>query len=61
MRDLQQVQGMGMGMGGPMGAQPDMRKVFKTEKENLDLTNHKWEFKTVEQDLLIQFKKAPVL
>jgi len=53
MKDLQQMQGMGMGQQ-PMGPQQDMKKIFKTEKENLDLFQHNWALKDVEQKLLQQ-------
>lgn len=44
---------MGMGMGpSPMGQNPDMKNIFKTEKENLDLIEHKWDLEGVEAKIL---------
>ena len=50
------MQGMGGGGGAanPMGSPPDMRKIFKTEKENLDLISPEWALAGIEAKILQQ-------
>jgi len=48
-RDMQQMQGMGPA---PMGQAPNMKEIFNTEKENLDLAVHKWDLEGIEEKIL---------
>jgi hypothetical protein len=53
MRDMQAMGGMGMGQPG----QPqDFNKLFLAEKENLELTVHRWELQNVEKRILKKYR-----
>ncbi|KAF9584297.1 ER membrane complex subunit 3 [Lunasporangiospora selenospora] len=64
MRDMQAMSTMGMGAAagpqmGPTGQPQDMHKVFLSEKENLELTEHEWGLDNVETRLLVKYGKKP--
>lgn len=58
MRDMQAMGAMGgMATGGP--GQPDPVKLFAAERENLELTEHRWELNDVDTRLLEKYGKVP--
>jgi len=64
MRDMQAMSTMGMGPAqgpqmGPTGQPADMHKIFLSEKENLELTEHEWGLDNVETRLLVKYGKLP--
>ncbi|KAG0366801.1 integral membrane protein DUF106-domain-containing protein [Gamsiella multidivaricata] len=64
MRDMQAMSTMGMGPAsgpqmGPTGQPQDMHKVFLSEKENIELTEHEWGLDNVETRLLVKYGKLP--
>jgi hypothetical protein len=46
MRDMQ---AMAMTQQQPMGQAPDMKKIYQSERESLDLTQHRWAVENVEE------------
>ena len=61
---MQAMSTMGMGPAqgpqmGPTGQPADMHKIFLSEKENLDLTEHEWGLENVEMRLLVKYGKLP--
>ncbi|KAF9434813.1 ER membrane complex subunit 3 [Entomortierella beljakovae] len=64
MRDMQAMSTMGMGPAagpqmGPTGQPQDMHKIFLSEKENIELTEHEWGLDNVETRLLVKYGKKP--
>ncbi|KAI1319427.1 ER membrane complex subunit 3 [Mortierella claussenii] len=64
MRDMQAMSTMGMGSAagpqmGPTGQPQDMHKIFLSEKENIELTEHEWGLDNVETRLLVKYGKKP--
>lgn len=62
MRDMQAMSTMGMGPAAgpqmsPTGQPQDMHKVFLSEKENIELTEHEWGLDNVETRLLVKYGK----
>lgn len=53
-RVMQEQMAMGGGMGGP---QPDPKKAFEAEWEALEIAEHKWALKNVEEDLMKDYHK----
>ncbi|RKP08653.1 integral membrane protein DUF106-domain-containing protein [Thamnocephalis sphaerospora] len=54
MRDMQAMGGMGMA---PTGQPQDFNKLFLAEKENLELTVHRWELDDVEKRVLKKYRR----
>lgn len=50
-----QAMSMPMGGGGFPGQQTDMNKIFKTEKENLEVNQHLWELEYIEEKILQKY------
>ncbi|KAG0002972.1 ER membrane complex subunit 3 [Entomortierella chlamydospora] len=64
MRDMQAMSTMGMGPAAgpqmsPTGQPQDMHKIFLSEKENIELTEHEWGLDNVETRLLVKYGKKP--
>ncbi|KAG0242166.1 integral membrane protein DUF106-domain-containing protein [Mortierella sp. GBAus27b] len=64
MRDMQAMSTMGMGPAAgpqmsPTGQPQDMHKIFLSEKENIELTEHQWGLDNVETRLLVKYGKKP--
>ncbi|KAI9592027.1 integral membrane protein DUF106-domain-containing protein [Syncephalis fuscata] len=53
MRDMQAMGGMGMAQ---TGQPQDFNKLFSAEKENLELTVHRWELQNVEKRILKKYR-----
>jgi len=61
---MQAMSTMGMGPAAgpqlsPTGQPQDMHKIFLSEKENIELTEHEWGLHNVETRLLVKYGKKP--